>query len=280
MSEYPPNSLPIDGQETLLILNESIGEIEGKILTFRDLDNNKETPLKISKIGDTLGNGSFGEWVKEVTVEFENDTTANPVEHHMVLKKYFGEGASPLLKSYTNYTMLKKASIPTWTTYRINQENNLALMTNANQENGVLVTANGLSAYSKEKFEKNPITVVQNMHEFVDELVNICNRANEAGYRLRADTWGVLFTPDVESPGKYTLSALIADLDNLETAEDPYYVRVHGPDKIKEKWKEENSDFLFSALVCIYPSKYSEERLMFATEVMSHVKQKLGQGSK
>ncbi|MEN9647220.1 MAG: hypothetical protein RLY57_24 [Candidatus Parcubacteria bacterium] len=249
-------------------------EIEGKVLSFDDLERGKSTDLKINKINRILGSGSYASWVAEVNVELAKDQSSEKKTHNMVMKRYREEGTDAtrnLERSYRNHRTLQSKGIPTWDTYRINEEHKLALMTLGIKDNETLLTATDIGEHpSIELFKQNPLEEVANFDDFVEQVKSILIKANENIFRLRVDMWGVVFKPIADNPGAYELRAIVADLDSLDRSEEPFYQRHYGAD-IKQRWVQENLDNLSAALFGIYPGNREEKR-SFADLIIEKVK--------
>ena len=252
--------------------NESFGllekfikhdNIEGKVFSFDDPEQGKSTRLRINKVNRVLGSGDYSKWVAEVNVGLENDAGSEKKTHTMVIKRYQDEGVDAtkdFIKSYKNYKAIYKAGIPTWDTYRINEENKLALMTLGAKEGQILITANDYRDRPEmEMFKLNPVKQIQNLDEFIARISMIFKKASLHGFRLRTDMYGLVFKPQGNKAGVYELDVLISDLDGLDVSTDPYYIAHYG-DKIKETWEKENKDNLGNALWCIFPGTADQKR--------------------
>ena len=237
--------------------------IEGNTFSFEDPDQGKSTTLKISKLNKILGSGSYASWVADVDVELANESDTAHKTHRMALKKYRADEPhvdTHVEQAYKNYRLLKSTGIPTWGTYRINREHKLALMTLGAKDGETLITVNdGEDHASNEMFEKNPITVIANFKEFISQIKSIIDTTSEHVLRLHSDAWGIAFKPVEGKPGPYILTPLIADLDGIDTSDDPYYETHYGAD-IQDAWKRENLQFLSSALFGILPGNDEEKR--------------------
>ena len=237
--------------------------IEGDTFSFDDPDQGKSTTLKISKLNKILGAGSYASWVADVDVELANESDTVHKTHRMVLKRYRSEESDVdkhIEQSYKNYRLLKSTGIPTWDTYRINYEHKLALMTLGARDGDTLITVNdGESHVSNEMFEKNPITVVANFKEFISQVKSIIDTTSEHVLRLHSDAWGVTFKPVDGKPGTYILTPVIADLDGIDTSDNPFYETHYGAG-IQDAWKRENLQFLNNALYGILPGNDEEKR--------------------
>ncbi len=246
--------------------------IEGKVFSFDDPEQNKSTRLKINKVNRILGSGSYSRWVAEVNVELENDTRIEKTTHNMVIKRYEGkktDATQDLKQSYENYKALKEIEIPTWTTYRIKEEHKLALMTLGIKEGEILLTANDDDQIDIAPLKENPVKKIDNLDEFVLKASQILEKVNIHGYRLSADSYGVIFKPQQNALGVYNIDIIISDLDNLGSSTDPFYVEHYGDD-IKERWKKENKDALETALFCIFPGNRGQKE-RFAKSVTSQI---------
>ena len=191
--ESNPNKYFIDQEQSIKEDN-----IEGRVFSFDDPQQNKSTRLKINKINRILGSGSHSRWVAEVNVGLRNDTNTEKATHNMVIKRYEEMGTNAvedLRQSYRNYKAFQKVGIPTWDTYRINETHKLALMTLGVKNNDILITANDNDELNMERFKENPVEKIENIDEFAKEASLILKKANMYGYRLRYDNYGVIFKP-------------------------------------------------------------------------------------
>jgi len=270
--------VPKSYQEIYLELFKSDG-VEGNTFSFDDPDQGKSTDLKISKLNKILGAGAYARWVADVDVELPNESGTKNKTHRMALKKYREEPYREELQndngnvgqSYKNYRLLKSKGIPTWDTYRINEEHQLVLMTLGANDNEALITANdGDDHISNKIFEENPFREVVNLDDFISQIRLIIAKLNEYTLRLHIDSWGIAFKPVGDKVGSYELRPLIADLDTVDTSDNPYYKKHYGSD-IKEDWTRENFEFLGIALRKIYPGS-SEEKNAFSRLVLGSLK--------
>ncbi len=236
--------------------------IIGNTFSFDDPDQGKSTVLKISKLNSILGEGAYASWVADVDVELAGDSGTEKKTHRMALKKYRENEPrvdEHVQQSYKNFRLLKSKGIATWDTYRINQEHKLALMTLGARNEGVLVTVNDKGEHaSKEVFEKNPMDAVANFGEFISQTKSIIAKLREHVLRVNTDAWGIEFVPVEGKPGAYKLRLLVADLDGIDTSDNPYNIENYGAD-IQDAWNRENLYFLHIALRGILPGDKKEK---------------------
>lgn len=246
-------------------------KIEGNVFSFDDPEKNKSTRLKINKVIRVLGSGCYSWWVAEVNVELADQTGSEEVTHNMAIKRYGGEKArQDLKKSHNNYRTLKEAEIPTWDTYRINEEHKLALMTLGVKENEIMRTANDFdSKPDTEWFKRNPVEKIENLDEFVKKASLILKKLNAHGYRLRGDSYGIVFKPQPNASGVYDLDIIVADLDSLDKSDNPYYQNAYGKN-IKKAWEKENKESLSAALFCAFPGN-RDQKVAFVESIMNRI---------
>ncbi len=233
----------------------------GKIITFDSPEQQKSTKVKIIKVHKVLGYGAISSWVADVEIELVDVPDAQPFR--MAIKKFREDdldsvidSATDLKNSYLNHRILQRIGVPTWNTYRINEDEKMALMTLGTYGDNVVVTGNDASNF----FDKNPIIQIRNQKELSFEILQSLNVLESNGYRLKSDAWGISFTALKDQPGTYDVHLIAADLDTLENVNDPEY---------KEKYPEgiDNRQQLLRALWDIYPGSEDQKQL-FVRDVM------------
>jgi hypothetical protein len=161
--------------------------------------------------------------------------------------------------SYINYRILKRIGVPTWVTYRINEQHRLALMTLGEKENGILLTTNDFDNIIKERqFAENPVLKIENEGEFIAKVLLILEKLDTHGYKLHPDSYGVIFTPQQNSPGTYRIDIIVSDLDNLNDSKNPIFIEHYGED-LKKRWREENKHNLGTALFGVFPGNRTQK---------------------
>ena len=200
-------------------------KIEGKIINFQDEESGKDSLVKVSKLVRFLGAGGYGR-VLEVEVDIiDENNHENTRSRRMALKQYSKDNTGHvgyLKKAQKNFRLLKGASIPTWTTYRINLEHAAALMTLGTSERGVILTVN--DDFNRDKhpsvdmFKENPVVSVCNTDDFIKSIEDVLHKLFINKLTPDADSWGIVFKP-VGNIGVYSLEILIADLDSLQVGD-------------------------------------------------------------
>jgi hypothetical protein len=265
--------------------------ILGKTLDFEDPDNQKSTPVTIARLNEILGSGSVADWVASVNVEIANEDGTAKKSRDMVLKHYSDsahrsgeimdeydrkmgrkESGSPLRRSYNTYRMLRDAGIATWDTYRINEENRVALMTLGVDEKETLRTTNDRDHVVRPRDRQlieNPLTEIESEAEFVQGLRSILDKADASGLNLDPDSWAVAFAPSDKS-GAYRLRAMIADFDSIEPIEASRLVKALFPGTVRRAVRERNLENLNTALWGIQIGT-REEKNEFANGIVQKV---------
>ena len=238
----------------------TLENITGRTFSFSDPDQNKSTDVSIVRVNRLLGKGSYG-WVAEVEVALTNEKDPQKHIHKMALKKYYEtrDSLESLKRSYNNYRMLKKAEIPTWDTYRINEEDRMVLMSLGTTEEEFLVTLND----DEEKhsglahLRKNPVKDIENMEEFFDQLKSILGKLKSNVYRLHADAWGFSFKENLDKPGLYKVRALVADLDGVDDSNNDFVRKVYGF-RLEKNFERENREYLGVNLKNVFPEFFEK----------------------
>lgn len=223
--------------------NNNFENIQGKVVNFQDEESGKDSLVKVSKYVKFLGAGGYGR-VLEVEVEIVDENNhENTRSRRMALKQYSKDNVGRvgyLQKAQKNFRILKAASIPTWTTYRINLEHAAALMTLGTSESSVILTAN--DDFNRDKhpsvdmFKENPVVSVENTDDFIKSIEAILHKLYIHKLTPDADSWGVVFKP-VNNNGGYALEILIADLDSLQVGDVSI---IDSMDQSESDWNAEN----------------------------------------
>lgn len=216
---------PANGPRNMVIQPE---EYIGKTITFSDPDLEKNSSVIISKINRILGKGSFCDWVADVQIEIPDEKMVEKKTKSMAIKKYKEneEVEQQIQRSYNNFKILKKLNISTWDTYRINLSNRLVLMTLGCKNDEILLTTNDVNGPKKEFFKNNPIHKIENIDEFVLQLKDILHNLNKSMISLNADSWGFVFTANKDLKDVYSIRAVVADIDflNSHTTEEEKHI--------------------------------------------------------
>jgi len=239
---------PANGPQSLTSRPE---ELIGKTIPFSDPNLDKTTDVKINKINRILGKGTFASWVADIEIEVANEKTEKTKTRNMAIKKYTEDEKVEeyILRSYDNFKILKNLKIPTWDTYRLNIKERLALMTLGCKENEILFTTNDINGPKAEPFLESPIKEIENIDEFIAQLKSILKILNENSMSLNGDSWGFVLRSNKEKEGFYSLTALAADID---------FVNTHKNEDV-EKIKGYNEHNLIVALHFMYPGTKQEK---------------------
>ena len=245
--------------------------VVGSTFDFSDPDQEKSTCVMVKNVNNVLGFGDFSSWVASVNVELVNGSHSRL--KNMVIKKFAHDAdfdGPALRQSYDNFKRCKAAGLPTWTTYRINEEHRMALMTLGTHDASTLRTANdyGILREQHTQFDENPVLKINNLDDLALKCKDILTKEDVAGIRLRRDAYGVIFQALDGQPGVYNVDILVADFDSIDDAMDPRYSDQYSD--IKTAWQEENVVNMADALRRAHPGK-KQERKSFADMVMEKV---------
>ncbi len=231
--------------------NNDFENIEGKVVNFQDEESGKNSSVKVSKLIRFLGAGGYGR-VLEVEVDvIDENNYENTRSRRMALKQYSKDNVGRvdyLQKAQKNFSLLKAAGIPTWTTYRINLEHAAALMTLGTSKEGVILTANDDFNIDKhpsiELFKENPVASIQNIDDFIKSIEVILHKLYTHKLTPDADSWGIIFK-QVNSDGVYNLEILIADLDSLQVGN---VSMIDSIDQSESDWNYTNRQNIINSL--------------------------------
>ena len=138
---------------------------------------------------------------------------------HFVLKKL--NNRQQTIDAFKKYQILKNANLHTWTTFRIDNNEDVILMTDGNKDDKSLLTCNqNTSAFAME-LAVNKIMEIENFSSFLDSIFAEALNAQRQNIYIHQDVYGFLIDKDTpNNKGKTSIEYILADTDNVFEEKD------------------------------------------------------------
>jgi hypothetical protein len=188
-----------------------------RALLFDNSLNTKENrpgQIKILSAGEFLGKGGYSSWVRSFQTTIVNKEGDISPEHNFAVKKYLDN--SSLERALAIFEKLKNKGLKVWTTFRINREELLAIMTHGNLDNKFIVSPNNTGGDKQNTLEKFQIEEIINFSQLVVDLLEQVHRASENGILLRFDTYGFFIDDEVFNESRSKVNFILSDLDEVD----------------------------------------------------------------
>lgn len=178
-----------------------------------DPEKNRKSNIKILGIGEYLGRGGYSDWVMSVKVSILDKEEHLGPERDFAIKKYnFGESLKCALGTFE---MLKANKVKTWTTFRMNQEESLAIMTHGSLGDKFLVTPNNEGGEEENNLQNIQIEEITNLPLLIEDLLTEVNKVSEKGIFVFFDAYSFFIERSVFDEQKSKIDFIISDLDDV-----------------------------------------------------------------
>lgn len=179
-TEHEPSVEEVDTEAYWEARKEKAKELIGKTFVFRNglgEGDYKETEVTVTDVEDILGSGLRSNWVREVKVSVPEGQRSR--EHMFVLKSFINGDMAR--NAFERFQLLKQARLKTWTTYRINVEENLILMTSGNSDEKSMMTGNENLCRLAEELSERKLQTFENFDVFLDQAFAEAEKAANQG---------------------------------------------------------------------------------------------------
>lgn len=210
LTHNPRSNLEIEYQKAQIA-------VEGREFDCITPDGSRVSRIQVSEVKEILGKGNFAEWVASVRVRVSPDEQKG-IDWGMVMKKFkdgeLQDADLALETSILNYSKVRDAGIPTWTTYRRIKGEPIVLMTSGVDTDieSTFVTYNDPDVIIENRIHiENESFDTQGV---IKQIEHICKTAADAYIALTPDSFGYVVRKNEK--GDSDVKVIISDFDMID----------------------------------------------------------------